>query len=287
MPDDHTSEVRQWLSKERKVQMYTCANGHVCFVGECGKPVVVSKCPDCGLPIGGVNHNPVSGFTQHTESRDQTLTGHVLGEAGQRSEAPERQMTSAQSCILRLLTHLAMLQGTITNPRGVEDMIHPRPIQALNFLWSHLEKDMHVLEQTLSQNKDNAVVTVHLVLNVCAGFTTGSRGARPDLSSRQGRQRWEKLVCDSAISPVLQNLQNLLAEAEDRIRADDGLTGSPLMNLLHGDPGNMLSLPSDCPTHRSSFWTFPEMMTVERFSRLVEEAQGRSSLPLLSMFLKK
>ncbi|XP_023274738.1 E3 ubiquitin-protein ligase rnf213-beta-like [Seriola lalandi dorsalis] len=196
-------------------------------------------------------------------------------------------MTSAQSCILRLLTHLAMLQGTIRNPRGIEDMIHPRPIQALNFLWSHLEKDMHVLEQTLSQNKDNAVVTVHLVLNVCAGFTKGSRGARPDLSSRQGRQRWEKLVCDSAISPVLQNLQNLLAEAEDRIRADDGLTGSPLMNLLHGDPGNMLSLPSDCPTHRSSFWTFPEMMTVERFSRLVEEAQGRSSLPLLSMFLKK
>ncbi|XP_071319372.1 E3 ubiquitin-protein ligase rnf213-beta isoform X2 [Trachinotus anak] len=286
MPDDHTSEARQWLRGEARGQWYTCANGHPCFVGMCGRPMVVTRCPDCGLQIGGVNHTPVSGFIQHTESRDQTRTGHVLGEAGQRSEAPERQMTSAQSCILRLLLHLAMLQGTIRNQRGVEDMIHPRPIDALNFLWSHLEKDMRVLGQALNQNVDNSAVTVHLVLKVCTEYAAGSRGARPDLSSRQGRQQWEKLVCDSAISPVLQNLQNLLAKAQDRIRADDGLAGSPLMNLLFKDPGKMLSLPSDCPTHHSSFWTFPEMMTVKRLSQLVE-AQGHNSLPLLSMFLEK
>lgn len=46
---------------------------------------------------------------------DQTRTGHILGEAYRRSEAPERQMSSAQSGILRLLNHLAMLQGTIKN----------------------------------------------------------------------------------------------------------------------------------------------------------------------------
>lgn len=41
----------------------------------------------------------------------------MLGEAHQRSDAPERQMTYSQSCILRLLTHLAMLQGAIRNQR--------------------------------------------------------------------------------------------------------------------------------------------------------------------------
>ena len=46
---------------------------------------------------------------------DQTRTGHVLGEAHLRSEAPERQMTPAQCCVLRLLTHLAMLQGASKN----------------------------------------------------------------------------------------------------------------------------------------------------------------------------
>lgn len=140
----------------------------------------------------------------------------------------------------------------------------------------------------------------------------GSRGATPDLSSKQGRQQWEKLVCESAISSVLrvrntlnisgnkttsififpppacfQDLQRKLDRAVESIRADDGLAGSPLMNLLHGDPGKMLSLPSNCPTHCSSFWTFPEIMTVQRFSQLVDTAPGRTALPLLSMFLKK
>ncbi|XP_026207099.1 E3 ubiquitin-protein ligase rnf213-beta isoform X2 [Anabas testudineus] len=290
MADDHTSEARQWLSGERKLQMYTCVNGHPCFVGECGKPVVISTCPECGHEIGGSNHNPVHGFTPQTVFRDQTRPGHILGQADRRSEAPERQMTSAQSCILRLLTHLAMLQGAIKNERGLCDMIHPRPPDVFNFLWSHLEKDVSVLGQTLNQNMDNTAVTVHLILNRSTEFNTGSRGARPDLSSRQGRQEWEKLVCDSVINPVLRHLKKNLAEAQNRISADDGLGGSPLMNLLYGDPGKIVSLPpcaSDCPTNRSSFWTLPEIMTVERFSQLLGESQGRESLPLLILFLKK
>ncbi|KAG8008845.1 hypothetical protein GBF38_010486 [Nibea albiflora] len=220
--------------------------------------------------------------------RDQTRTGHILGEARQRSEAPERQMTYAQSCILRLFTHLAMLQGAIRNQRGVGDMIHPATRDVFNFLWSHLEKDLRVLGKTLDQNTDNTAVTVHLILSTCTESTTGSRrAARQDLSSKQARQAWEKLVCDSAINPVLQDLQRKLAEAQDRIAGDDGLTGSPLMALLFRDPGKMLSLPSDCPTHCSSFWTLPEMMTVERFTQLVGESQQRSSLTLLIMFLDK
>ncbi|KAM6896925.1 E3 ubiquitin-protein ligase rnf213-beta [Xenentodon cancila] len=284
MPDDHSSEAKQWLSKEKKLRMYTCANGHVCFVGECGKPVVKSRCPDCGICIGGKEHVPVAGFAPHTQQRDQTRTGHVLGEAQRRSEAPEREMTSAQSSILRLLMHLSMLQGTIRNETKVGDMIHPRPNDVVKFLWNHLEKDLKVLGRTLDQNTDSTAVAVHLILT---RFPTDGRNAAHSLSSRQARQQWERLICDSAVNPVLHNLQKKLAEAQDRIGTDGGLAGSPLMTLLYGDPGKMLSLPSECPTHRSSFWTLRETMTVERFSQLVGETKESSSLTLLRLFMKK
>ncbi|XP_029383406.1 E3 ubiquitin-protein ligase rnf213-beta [Echeneis naucrates] len=286
MADDHTGEARQWLQRER-LQAYTCANGHPCFVGECGKPMVISRCPDCGSPIGGMNHLAVSGFAPSGGSRDQTRPGHILGEAAGRSDAPERQMTSAQSHMLRLLMHLAMLQGTTKNLRGVGNMIHPRPPDTVSFLWRHLERDLLVLGKALDQNMENTALAVHLVLNVCADLPAGSRGATPGLSSRQERQQWERHVCDSAISPVIQNLQNCLVEAQDRIRANDGLAGTPLMTLLCGDPGKMLSLPSNCPTHQSSFWTFPELMTVDRFCKMIENLQGGSSLTLLRLFVMK
>ncbi|XP_047465467.1 E3 ubiquitin-protein ligase rnf213-beta [Mugil cephalus] len=281
MADDHTNEARQWLSKDQRLQMYTCAKGHPCFVGECGRPVVTSRCPDCGIQIGGLQHNPVQGFTQHTDNSDQTRTGHILGDAHRRSEAPERQMTLTQSCILRLLTHLAMLQGATRHQRGVGEMIHPRPNDVFSFLWAHLEKDMTELGKTLSQNIDNTAVTVHLILT---RFTAGSRGARHDFSSRQERRQWEKLVCDSFINPVVKNLQKNLSDAQESISGDDGLNPGPLVTLLFKDPGEMLHLPSDCPTNHSSIWSLPETMTVERFTQLVGE---RDCVPLLNLFLKK
>lgn len=72
-----------------------------------------SSCATCGVPIGGHNHKPVEGFTQVNSVTDLTKTGHILGRAENRSEAPNRNLTRAQSCVLRLCLHLAMLQGAI------------------------------------------------------------------------------------------------------------------------------------------------------------------------------
>lgn len=72
-----------------------------------------SRCDTCGVRIGGLNHNPVQGFTPVNTVTDLTQPGHILGQAENRSEAPNRTLTLAQSCVLRLCLHLAMLQGAI------------------------------------------------------------------------------------------------------------------------------------------------------------------------------
>ncbi|XP_030630710.1 E3 ubiquitin-protein ligase rnf213-beta [Chanos chanos] len=286
MPDDHSSEAQQWLT-ERRLTRYKCPNGHICFVGECGKTMEESTCPDCKAPIGGLNHRPVHGFTQVMGNiGDQTRPGHILGDARRRTEAPNRQLSLAQSSVLRLLTHLAMLQGTIHNLQVIREMIQPDVLDVQEFLLRHLEKDMEALMKTLNCNVDETATIIHLILSSSTGFTAG-RGQRADLSSRQSREQWEKLISDSLLNPVIKDLQNKLTRAQEMIRADDRLTDSPLMKLLHTDPRPTIPLPSDCPTHQSTFWNVPDTLTVERLSQTIDQNQKGKSASLLSLFLKK
>ncbi|XP_043109399.1 E3 ubiquitin-protein ligase rnf213-beta isoform X2 [Puntigrus tetrazona] len=280
MPDDNTSEAWQWLRGEKKLKMYLCCNGHACFVGECGKPVALSNCATCGVQIGGQNHKPVAGFIEAHGIRDMTRPGHILGHAENRSEAPNRSLNSAESCVLRLCLHLAMLQGAINNQQGIRNMIHPSVHNVFEFLWQHLEKDMEVLGKTLNLNLDDSAITIHLLLNM---FLQTTSGAGVDLSTRKLREQWETTVCKSVISPVLQDLNRMLGRAQDLIATDNQLSRSPLMKVLRGNPQKILNLPTDCPSHSSAFWSPSPVLTVESFSQQISQSQA----PLLALFINK
>lgn len=80
--------------------------------------MVLAKCETCGVPIGGERHIPVPGFNSaQGNMRDQTRPGHILDHADRRSDAPNRDLTMAQSCVLRLFLHLAMLHGATVYPQ--------------------------------------------------------------------------------------------------------------------------------------------------------------------------
>jgi len=42
---------------------YHCMNGHLFTIGECGMPMRLARCPQCGAQIGGQNHRAVAGVT--------------------------------------------------------------------------------------------------------------------------------------------------------------------------------------------------------------------------------
>ncbi|KJZ69945.1 hypothetical protein HIM_10668 [Hirsutella minnesotensis 3608] len=46
---------------------YTCTNGHPFTIGECGMPMEMARCPECGERIGGQNHNAVEGVQRATQ----------------------------------------------------------------------------------------------------------------------------------------------------------------------------------------------------------------------------
>lgn len=43
---------------------YYCANGHPFTVGECGMPMQTARCPQCGAPVGGSDHQAAAGVTR-------------------------------------------------------------------------------------------------------------------------------------------------------------------------------------------------------------------------------
>lgn len=43
---------------------YNCEGGHPFAIGECGMPMELARCPECGASVGGQNHNPVGGMTR-------------------------------------------------------------------------------------------------------------------------------------------------------------------------------------------------------------------------------
>ncbi|XP_056627258.1 E3 ubiquitin-protein ligase rnf213-beta-like isoform X2 [Triplophysa dalaica] len=278
MPDDHTSDVLQSLNE--KVTPYYCVNGHLCVVGKCGKPMESSKCDTCGVPIGGHRHTAVAGFHRVYGIKDTTQPGHILGNAKKRSEAPNRNMSLAQSCVLRLFLHLAMLQGAIHHQQGIKNRIQPAVHNVFEFLWQHLEKDMTVLGKTLNLNMDDTAIVVHLILN---RFLETNTVGHQDLSTRRSREEWEVTVCNSIITPVLQDLNRMLNSAQDVIASDNRLSNSPLMKVLKRDPKDILQLPSNCPTHQSAFWSLSPLLTVESFAQQIHQSQA----PLLTLFFNK
>jgi len=43
---------------------YNCENGHPFAIGECGMPMELARCPECGARVGGQNHTAVGGVTR-------------------------------------------------------------------------------------------------------------------------------------------------------------------------------------------------------------------------------
>ncbi|KAJ3528590.1 hypothetical protein NM208_g10130 [Fusarium decemcellulare] len=43
---------------------YNCVNGHPFAIGDCGMPTEIARCPECGEPVGGVDHRPLHGVSR-------------------------------------------------------------------------------------------------------------------------------------------------------------------------------------------------------------------------------
>ncbi|XP_068833610.1 E3 ubiquitin-protein ligase RNF213 [Capricornis sumatraensis] len=289
MPEDLLPQARNWKGLEG-VRWYTCPNGHVCSVGECGMPMEQSFCIDCRAPIGGINHKPKEGFHVIDDTTDRTQTGHVLGNPPPRGVpvVSDRQMSPVVFLLIRLLTHLAMLLGATQSPQDLMNIIKPLVWDPKGFLQQHIQRDLEQLKNTLGRSADETASVVHLVL--CRLLREqGHRSLNfvAELSTREERNRWEKLV-ETIILRELEHLDKTLLAVNAQISQDERISSNPVAKIVYGDPVTFLPrLPKNSMVHCSKMWSCRKRITIEYLQHIVEQKNGKESVPILWKFLQK
>ncbi|XP_071329691.1 E3 ubiquitin-protein ligase rnf213-alpha [Trachinotus anak] len=291
MPEDMLAVARQAMGQ---LQWYNCPNGHPCTIGECGQPMERSRCLDCGAVIGGQNHLAVKGFEVVQVQDDRTQTGHVLGDPGRRDN-PDMLDTKSISPfpfnIVRMLTHMAMLLGACSSPQSISAIIKP-PVHDLgSFLLAHLQKDMEHLIRSLGKGTDDTVSAIHLLISSLLEPQQQQKWPVPydnQLSTKGARNGWEMEVSNAIIIPQLKHLDRKLKEVNTFIRADSRISASPIMRLMFGDPRLFLaSLPRNSLIHTSAMWSCREKVSMLTLTHIVEQNDGKDTLPVLWRFLHK
>uniref|UniRef100_A0A8C6CC37 E3 ubiquitin-protein ligase RNF213 n=1 Tax=Monodon monoceros TaxID=40151 RepID=A0A8C6CC37_MONMO len=287
MPEDLLAQARKWMGLEG-VHWYTCPNGHACSVGECGLPMEQSFCIDCGAPVGGINHKPKDGFRVIENKMDRTQTGHVLGNPPLRGEAmvSDRELSPVVFLLTRLLTHLAMLLGATQSPQALMNIIKPPVRDPEGFLLQHIQRGLEQLMKTLGRSADETASVVHLVLSRLLR-EHGSLNFDAELSTREKRNSWEKLF-ETIILPELKHLDKTLLAVNTRISQDERISSNPVAKIVYSDPVAFLPhLPQNSVVHCSKMWSCRKRITIENLQHIVEQKNGKETVPVLWKFLQK
>uniref|UniRef100_A0AAQ5Y0G2 RING-type E3 ubiquitin transferase n=1 Tax=Amphiprion ocellaris TaxID=80972 RepID=A0AAQ5Y0G2_AMPOC len=280
MPEDMLAVAQQAMGP---LQWYYCPNGHPCTIGECGQPMQTSRCLDCNAVIGGNNHLPVPGF-----QGDRTQRGHILGDP-RRRDSPDMLDTKSLSpvpfTIVRMLTHMAMLLGSISA------LIKPPVPDTGAFLLAHLRKDVKHLIRSLGKGTDDTISAVHLLTNSLLELHQQQKWPVPYdnlLSTKEARNGWEMEVSAGIITPQLKHLDRQLKEVNTFIRGDSRISAKPIMKLMFGDPHLFLaSLPPNSLIHGSAVWSCREKVSLLSLTHIVEQSDGKDTLPVLWRFLHR
>ncbi|XP_028266969.1 E3 ubiquitin-protein ligase rnf213-alpha-like isoform X1 [Parambassis ranga] len=292
MPEDMLAVAHQALGSV--VQWYHCPLGHPCTIGECGQPMQKSHCVDCGAVIGGDSHVPVQGFQQFQLQGDRTQTGHILGDPTRRDN-PDMMDTKSISpvpfIIIRMLTHMSMLLGAWSQPQSIAAIIKPPVHDTGAFILAHLNEDMKHLLRSLGKGTDDTISAVHLLISSLMEPHQQQNWLAPydnPLSTKETRNGWEMEMSSAIITPQLKHFDRRLKEVNMFVQADARISTNPIMKLVFYDPRLFLNtLPPESLIYHSAVWNCREKVSLMSLTHIVEQNDGKDTLPVLWRFLHR
>jgi len=320
MPEDELKMAQRALGG----RWYSCANGHPFYVDKCGGVTEVLQCNECGLPIGGRDHQLQHG--KHLdEMGDELYKVTVLDDKSEkdyclRSAAQESQnrLFSARACsaqcirVIRVFLHSICLSGMVNESwRQTADPVFLKKFcgdgfDMQTFLCDHLTSDWQMLKGLLSKSVDDVAMLLHLVL-LSATVSVHSQDCfkAPDSTVRRvpppesfaqlptlaAREAWEYSVGETHIMRYLgmSDLSAVFEMAETRFggNSDDGEGGLFSIELL--EKVSIESIPkSERCLLVPGLWLFNKRFSFEHFKDTLNLLPGSSErYPVLSFLLSQ
>ncbi|XP_065501150.1 E3 ubiquitin-protein ligase rnf213-alpha-like [Caloenas nicobarica] len=286
MPEDLLFDQKNWKTGENDT-VWTCRCGLYWIITDCGRPWEVKQCL-CGAKVGGTRHEPLRDFERKKITEDKTEKGYILGSPSIRVIELERDLSPASVCLARALLHSSMLLGTYTDKEAILSLMTEKPKDVAEFFWDHLEKDIELLAEALSRNKEDATVTVHLFLQHLSNATAGKNMNFDTLPRQEDRRQWESSF-KTLTQPFFQALEkNLSSVKQQRMRDLQG--SNLLLQIAYGETTPFEDEPNLGLIGLSDMWQFEQKMSIQTLIHLLQqehrEGEGNRYPVLLEIMSK-
>ena len=318
MPEDLTKMAQEAMGG----RWYACPNGHPFYVDQCGRPTEVNTCVECGVQIGGEDHDLLSsnvdlggvgtGYFKKSVLEDKSEKKYCIGSVQQEKEESKgltaRELAPSGIRIIRLFMHTALcfggcLQKNLNWARDVMNIFNSsylRPQEGVSqFFKEHLIFDWETLMTTMTLSIDDISVILHGILlkAMHVDFVEFWRTDPPnelieytDLNVSQKRSQWERRVGIVFVGSIVQNtdMKKMVAEIYGLCCGeDDDNNGSFACDLLEKVSVDALPL-EDRKYSLPRLWLRTRHFSLEHFTMSLNMQQNAAErFPALTKFLQE
>jgi hypothetical protein len=301
-----------WKFKSHWYKCTIC--GYNFFIGECGRPMEVSKCPECQNPIGGRDHNKTAHTTEDDET-DRSPAGYMLPPADKdEKHVSFREIPSSSARAIRLLLHGALFCGIAAHipsegassstsssresKRVYSHIVNPESqctIMQENeaaYIGAHFLNDWHQMVEMMSSNTEDLSAALHALVASMACSSPdapkGQAGDEPNWTklNLQTRNSWEESIEHKYLIKMIKDYDAQLSELFSRWggAAEDGKFVSELKETadVRDFPKNKRK--AEMP----QVWAFRSAVTLDALhARMGVERDASYRLPVLCSALQQ
>ena len=284
MPHDGDFEAFvHFKSLNPAIKFYNCPDGHVYSIGDCARPVQISRCPTCKKAIGGSSYVLAEGNREVGNLVEKEETGYCLLDANRNSSKTIRNMGTVNTMILRTL-----LDSTLYLAAS-----HNRPVQNImtngvngnfaEYFYTHLRNDLRELAKYLDISVDDVILFMHFVIN-----TSHDQGVTflSSLKSKQDRDNYENAFCGLMNNQIIANggsIDKVVQGLNDLLK-NDSSEADQLFRIAHDliqpecDKANFLN--------EKYLWSYRRQITIETMIKAYDSSSDKQDYQVLNRLIR-